>query len=40
MFPFHADASHRLTNTSLIFGDYFLLEALLAYDSAIETTRQ
>ena len=32
---FHADASHRLTNTSLIFGDYFLLEALLAYDSAI-----
>ena len=37
---FHADASHRLTNTSLIFGDYFLLEALLAYDSAIETTRQ
>lgn len=34
---FQADASHRLTNTGLIFGDYFLLEALLAYDSALAT---
>lgn len=30
---YHPDPSHRLTNTSLIFGDYFLLEALLAYDA-------
>jgi unsaturated chondroitin disaccharide hydrolase len=36
---FHADASHRLTNTGLIFGDYFLLEALLAYDSARATNK-
>ena len=32
---YYPDASHRLTNTSLIFGDYFLLEALLAFDSAL-----
>jgi len=36
---FNADASHRLTNTGLIFGDYFLLEALLAYDSARATNQ-
>lgn len=35
---YHSDASHRLTNTSLIFGDYYLLEALLAYDSALNLT--
>lgn len=35
---FHPDASHRLTNTSLIFGDYYLLEALLTYDGAVQPT--
>ncbi len=35
------DPSDRLTNTSLIFGDYYLLEALLAYEriKADEKTR-
>ncbi len=28
---YHADPAHRLTNTSLIWGDYYLLEALLQY---------
>ncbi len=37
---FHPDANHRLTNTSLIFGDYYLLEALLSYDSARATIHQ
>ena len=37
---FHGDASHRLTNTGLIFGDYFLLESLLTYDSAIANHHQ
>jgi unsaturated chondroitin disaccharide hydrolase len=29
---YHPDPAHRLTNTSLIWGDYYLLEALLAYE--------
>jgi unsaturated chondroitin disaccharide hydrolase len=28
---YHTDPSHPLTNTSLIWGDYYLLEALLQY---------
>ena len=28
---YHTDPNHWLTNTSLIFGDYYLLEALLEY---------
>lgn len=28
---YHADPSHRLTNTSLIWSDYYLLESLLQY---------
>jgi len=36
---YHPDANHRLTNTSLVFGDYFLLEALLAYDSALSLSK-
>ena len=28
---YHADPNHRLTNTSLIWGDYYLLEALRQY---------
>ena len=30
------DPADRLTNTSLIFGDYYLLEALLAYEKMKE----
>ncbi|MEI7807716.1 MAG: hypothetical protein WCJ07_04440, partial [Verrucomicrobiota bacterium] len=28
---YHTDPNHALTNTSLIWGDYYLLEALLQY---------
>lgn len=31
---YHPEPSHQLTNTSLIFGDYYLLEALLDYRRA------
>ena len=30
---YHADPNHRLTNTSLIWSDYYLLEALLQYQA-------
>jgi len=33
---YHPDPNHKLTNTSLIWGDYYLLEALLAYQALVE----
>jgi hypothetical protein len=36
---YHADPNHRLTNTSLIWNDYYLLEALLQYQALIEPVK-
>ena len=34
---YHADPANHLTNTSLIWGDYYLLEALLQYQAVMKT---
>lgn len=36
---YHADPNHRLTNISLIWGDYYLLEALLQYQALTAAAR-
>lgn len=36
---YNEDPENKLTNTSLIFGDYYLLEALLAYEKAKAAAR-
>ena len=36
---YHTDPNHYLTNTSLIWGDYYLLEAMLQYQALIEPVK-
>ncbi len=36
---YHPDPNDRLTNTSLIWGDYYLLEALLQYQALMQTVQ-
>jgi hypothetical protein len=37
---YHADPAHKLTNTSLIWSDYYLLQALLRYQKITATGKQ
>ena len=37
---YHSDPDHALTNTSLIWGDYYLLEALLRYKALAASAQQ